>query len=148
MSQDSFIGKSILIVDDSKKIQMDLSSTYSSIGLKVVGIAENGMEALRLYQELAPDLVSLDIVMPVMHGIECFRKLREMDENLQCFFVSCLAFDAGLIQQMSEEISPNCFVTKPHTESSVKNAIEHAMGIAGASEENSGLDFGSSHSAA
>ena len=59
----------ILIVDDAAFMRMMVKDILSKNGYEVVGEAENGMKALEKYQELKPDLVTMDITMPEMDGI-------------------------------------------------------------------------------
>ncbi|MEQ8815522.1 MAG: response regulator [Thalassobaculum sp.] len=67
----------ILIVDDSRLVRMTVRSILRRAdGFDVVGEAENGREGVDMARELSPDVVTLDIEMPVMNGIECLRRLR------------------------------------------------------------------------
>jgi len=67
----------ILIVDDSRLVRMTVRSILRRAdGFEVVGEAENGREGVDMARELSPDVVTLDIEMPVMDGIECLRRLR------------------------------------------------------------------------
>ena len=77
-------GKSVLIVDDSDRIREELRSEYSEQGFKVVGECENGLQAIEFLEEHPNiDLVSLDIIMPEMDGIECYRAIRALDQMLE-----------------------------------------------------------------
>ena len=68
---------SVLIVDDSKLVRLTIKSILAKAdGIEVVGEAENGREGVDMARELNPDVVTLDIEMPVMNGIECLRRLR------------------------------------------------------------------------
>lgn len=67
----------ILIVDDSRLVRTTIKTILRRAeGFEVVGEAENGREGVDMARELAPDVVTLDIEMPVMNGIECLRRLR------------------------------------------------------------------------
>lgn len=67
----------VLIVDDSRLVRLTIRSILERAeGFEVVGEAENGREGVDMAKELAPDVVTLDIEMPVMNGIECLRRLR------------------------------------------------------------------------
>lgn len=68
---------SVLIVDDSKLVRLTIKSILAQAdGIDVVGEAENGREGVDMARELNPDIVTLDIEMPIMNGIECLRRLR------------------------------------------------------------------------
>ena len=67
----------VLIVDDSRLVRLTIKTILDEAeGIEVVGEAENGREGVDLAKELNPDVVTLDIEMPVMNGIECLRRLR------------------------------------------------------------------------
>ncbi len=67
----------VLIVDDSRLVRLTIKTILDRAeGFEVVGEAENGREGVDLAKELNPDVVTLDIEMPVMNGIECLRRLR------------------------------------------------------------------------
>jgi two-component system chemotaxis response regulator CheY len=63
-------AKTVLIVDDIAYVRKTMKQILSSHGFRVVGEACNGEEAIRLYDETQPDFVTMDLVMPVMNGIE------------------------------------------------------------------------------
>ena len=83
--------KTVLVVDDSPGIRTTLTATFKSMGLKPVGSVENGVKALEFIEKEKPDVVSLDIIMPEMDGIECYRKIREFYPDVDILIVSCLA---------------------------------------------------------
>ena len=58
-------------------------------GYNVVGEAENGVVAVQKYTELKPDLVTLDITMPEMDGIQALKKIKEADAGCKCYYVFC-----------------------------------------------------------
>ncbi len=67
----------ILIVDDSRLVRMTIKSILRRAeGFEVVGEAENGREGVDMARDLSPDVITLDMEMPVMDGIECLRRLR------------------------------------------------------------------------
>ena len=114
---DRIRDKKILIVEDSQSVQVELQELFTRLGMKVVGVASNGVEAIKLVSELEPDLVSLDIIMPEMDGIECYRHLRQSDpERPFLFFVTALATEARVVSEYAEEIDPSLYMPKPLTE--------------------------------
>ena len=66
----------VLIVDDSKTSRRILKNFLTQFGHEVVGEAENGEMGVEMYKNLKPDVVTLDITMPVMDGVEALRKIR------------------------------------------------------------------------
>jgi two-component system chemotaxis response regulator CheY len=117
-------GKSILIVDDNQDIRRQLSEAYKSLGLNVIGEAEDGVKAIEFIATNEPDIVSLDIIMPEMDGIECYRKIRASNESIQMLVVSCLAADPKVVESFSQEIPPYVFVGKPVEAEKLKDHLD------------------------
>ena len=82
--------KNILIVDDAAFMRMKLKDILEKNGYNVVGEAENGIEAVSLYQDLNPDLVTMDITMPEMDGIEALKKIKETDSEAKVIMCSAM----------------------------------------------------------
>ena len=70
------MAKKVLIVEDAKMIQKVLKGIFSTNGYEVVGIANNGLEAIDLYFTLKPDLVTMDIRMPKMDGLQAIKEIK------------------------------------------------------------------------
>lgn len=132
MSDNLWAGKSVLIVDDSERMRLELAAIYSDLGLRVANMAKDGVEGIKLFQKEKPDLVSLDIIMPEMHGIDCFRRLLAVEPNLKYLFVSCLASDANVIAAFDGVIPADRFVAKPASYESIRQALAtiFALGLA------------------
>ncbi len=71
--------KRLLVVDDALFMRKLICGVAAEAGWEVAGEAANGEEAVALYEQLKPDLVTMDLVMPVMGGLEALRKIRELD---------------------------------------------------------------------
>ncbi|MDI7252011.1 MAG: response regulator, partial [Actinomycetota bacterium] len=69
------MAPTVLIVDDALFMRMMIRDILSKDGFEVIGEAENGVEAVERYKEMRPDLVTMDIVMPEMDGIEAVRQI-------------------------------------------------------------------------
>lgn len=67
----------ILIVDDAKFMRLTLSNILTRSNHEVIGEGENGKEAIRLYRELDPDLVTMDITMPEMNGLDAVKEIKK-----------------------------------------------------------------------
>ena len=85
-----FSSKTVLIVDDVPYVRKTLKQILSARGLKVVGEAENGEEAIRLYQETKPDLVTMDLAMPVLNGIDATREIIKLDPEARIIVLSAM----------------------------------------------------------
>ncbi|HHU19093.1 MAG TPA: response regulator [Bacilli bacterium] len=112
----------ILITDDAAFMRMQLKNIFESLGHEVVGEAENGQVAIDLYQELKPDLVTMDITMPEMNGVEAVKGIKQNDPNAT--IVMCSAM--GQQQMVLEAIQAGAkdFIVKPFDQERIKQAIE------------------------
>ena len=113
MSEEPWKGQKVLIVEDSQKQQEEIANIFSSLGLEIQGKVSNGLEALESIKQEKPDLVSLDIIMPVMHGIECLEKIRLMDKDLKVVFVTCLSELHPLKEEYKDRIEEHLLIGKP-----------------------------------
>lgn len=86
----NFSGK-ILLVDDEPHIRKYVGLILRSLGSPTLVEAANGRDALEIYQRESPDLVLLDVNMPVMDGIETLKKLREADPDCLVIMLTSLA---------------------------------------------------------
>lgn len=87
------MNKQVLIVDDSSMMRKLITRTLTSIDCDIVGQASNGAEAVELYKELKPDLVTMDITMRGMDGFETARAIIEFDDQAKILFLSNLDDD-------------------------------------------------------
>lgn len=117
-------GQSVLIVDDSKYVREDLRELYQSIGMTVVGEAKNGVEAMELVSKLNPDLVSLDIIMPEMNGIECYQKLQHHPGNRRYIIISALAAEQQVINGLEGMVPRHLYLPKPATQVKLEERLK------------------------
>ncbi len=117
-------GQSVLIVDDSKYVRDDLRELYQSIGMTVVGEAKNGVEALELASKLNPDLVSLDIIMPEMNGIECYQKMQLQPGNRRYIIISALAAEQQVINGLEGVVPRHLYLSKPATQTKLEERLK------------------------
>jgi len=101
-SKNPLAGRRVLVVDDSASQRSRLVDIFQSIGMHVVGEAENGLEALSGAERFQPDIISLDIIMPVMHGVEALGYLKQKNCDAVIVYVSAL----GGIESVSQLRSP------------------------------------------
>lgn len=106
-------NRSVVIVDDSKLIRDDLRIKLETLELRVVGEAGNGLSGLEQISKHNPDIVCLDVIMPEMNGIECYRAISAKYPNIKCFFVSCLATDQKVRDSLKDIIKLDDFLSKP-----------------------------------
>ena len=85
------MGKTtIMVVDDSPFASKQIKVIVDEIGYEVIGYAKNGEEGIKMYEELHPDIVILDIIMPGIDGIETAQVLMKEDPNVTIMMLSSL----------------------------------------------------------
>ena len=114
----------IMIVDDSVVIREKLKILLTKAGHEVVAEAGNGLQAALLYSRLKPDIVTMDITMPGVDGIEGIRKIREVDDKAQVLVVSAMGQKDVIVHAL--EAGASGFILKPFDVNKVLSAIETA----------------------
>ena len=84
------VGKRLLIVDDAMIMRRRIADLAGQAGWLVAGEATDGEEAVRMYKETRPDLVTLDIVMPNMDGVAALHEIREIDPAARVVMVTAV----------------------------------------------------------
>ena len=116
----------VLIVDDAKFMRDKIREILETEDLQVAGEAENGEEAVLLYQELQPDLVIMDITMPVKNGIEALKDMIQLNPKVKV--IMCTAMRQKRIVVEAIEAGAKDFIVKPFEETKVVEAIRHVLG--------------------
>ncbi len=111
----------LLIVDDSNIMRRRIERSQQFEELQVVGTAGNGLEALELFHKTDPDVVTMDLTMPQMDGIECISKLVKLKPAVRILVISALADKATAVEAM--ERGANGFLNKPFTDRQLNEAI-------------------------
>ncbi|OQP04115.1 response regulator [Geobacillus sp. 44B] len=115
----------ILIVDDAKFMRITLAKILQKANHTIIGEAENGKEAVELYQSLHPDIVILDITMPVMNGIEAVRAIKQVDRNAKIIICSAIGQQRMVVEAI--EAGAADFIVKPFEENRVLEAINRLL---------------------
>jgi len=116
----------VLIVDDAKFMRDKIREILETEDLQVAGEAGNGEEAVLLYQELQPDLVIMDITMPVKNGIEALKDMIKLNPKVKV--IMCTAMRQKRIVVEAIEAGAKDFIVKPFEETKVIEAIRHVLG--------------------
>ena len=116
----------VLVVDDAAFMRMMVKDILSKNGYEIVGEAENGMKALEKYQELKPDLVTMDITMPEMDGITAVKEIKKVDPAAKVVMCSAMGQQAMVIEAI--QAGARDFIVKPFQADRVLEAIRQAVG--------------------
>ncbi len=111
----------VLVVDDSKTSRKMLSDVLTRMGLEVIGEAVNGEEGFLKYKELRPDIVTMDITMPVMNGLESLLLIKHEDENAKVVMITAAGQKNNLMQAVKAGAEE--FLTKPLEEDEIRRVI-------------------------
>ena len=115
----------ILILDDSTTSSKMLRGILEDAGMEVIGEASNGQEALILYTSLKPDVVTLDITMPVMDGINALKELMALDKTARVVMVTAAGQKGNVVEAL--KIGAKEFVAKPYEVDLIIDVIKKAM---------------------
>ena len=118
----------ILVVDDAAFMRVLLKNILKSGGHEVVGEAENGIEALEKYEELKPDLVTMDIVMPHLDGIETTRSIIKIDPKARIVMCTAVGQQAKVLEAI--KAGARGYIVKPFQADKVLKEIEKVLSSA------------------
>ena len=115
----------IMIVDDSRTSRKVLREILVRNGHAVVGEATNGEEGYLMYKELKPEIVTMDITMPVMDGVECLSLIKKENADAKVLMLTA----AGQKEKMLESIKRGAseFIMKPFNEAEILDALERIL---------------------
>ena len=119
------MGKTILVVDDAAFMRMMIKDILTKNGYSVVGEADNGLNAIDKYEELKPDLVTMDITMPEMDGITAVKEIRKKNPNARIIMCSAMGQQAMVIDAI--QAGARDFVVKPFQPDRVLEAVAKAV---------------------
>lgn len=116
----------VLIVDDAAFMRKMIRDVFSTEEFEVVGEAQNGFEAIRLFRELNPDLVTMDIVMPQMGGIEATKEILAIRPGAVVIICSALGQEPLVMEAI--EAGASDFIVKPFRPEDVLAVVRKVMG--------------------
>jgi len=113
--------KRVLIVDDAAFMRVSIKNMLSKHGYEVAGEAENGKVAVQKFQELAPDIVTMDITMPEMNGLESLKAILSLQPSAQVVMISAM----GQESMVREAVMAGArgFIVKPFKEDVLISAL-------------------------
>ncbi len=115
----------LMIVDDSNIIRRRIERSQQFEDLHLVGSAANGVDAVEMFKKMDPDVVTMDLTMPRMDGIECISQLVALKPAVRILVISALADKATAVEAM--EKGANGFLNKPFTDRQLNEAIAELM---------------------
>ena len=115
----------ILIVDDSKIVVHLLTKMFKELGHNIVGIAENGEEALEKYLELKPDLVTMDITMPKIDGIQSTKNIIAKDPEAIIIMVTSHGQEQMIVEAV--EAGAKGYILKPFRKEKIDEQIKQII---------------------
>lgn len=119
--------KSVLIVDDVAFVRKTLASILTEAGFEVIGEAANGSDAVEQYTKLRPDVVTMDIVMPRMSGIEATRKIMKTNPEARVVMISAMGQETLVME--SVHAGARDYILKPFSAKEVIKTLEHCLGL-------------------
>ncbi|MEF2968980.1 response regulator [Paenibacillus sp. M1] len=120
------MSNKILVVDDAAFMRLMLKNMLTKNGYEIVGEAENGQEAIEKYRALTPDLVTMDITMPVMEGVEAVRQIKSFDPDAKIIMCSAMGQQTMVVESL--QAGARDFIVKPFQEERVLEAIRKVSG--------------------
>ena len=118
--------RTILVVDDAAFMRMMIRDILAKDGY-VIHEAVNGRDAVQKYEELRPDLVTLDVTMPEMDGIEALAAIRAVDPDARVLMVSAMGQQALIVEAL--DVGATDFLIKPFQPSKVLETVRKCLGI-------------------
>lgn len=117
--------KKLMVVDDSLITELQIRKLLEDTDYEVAAYCENGEDAIARYGEIEPDVVTMDIIMPGIDGLETAQVILEEHPEAKIIMVSSLAYDATILEASS--IGTKGFLYKPLTREGLLEALEYAL---------------------
>jgi two-component system chemotaxis response regulator CheY len=120
------VGHTVLVCDDAIFMRTMITDILTQAGYEVIGEAETGAQAVEKYRQLKPDLVTMDIVMPDMGGIEAVREICKSSPEARILMCSAMGQQALVVEAI--QAGAKDFVVKPFQPSRVLEAVQRLLG--------------------
>lgn len=115
--------KGILIVDDAQFVRNKLKRIFDKINfVEVIGEASNGEEAVSIYKDLKPDLVTMDLIMPNYDGIKAIEEIMKFDKKAKIVVISAMGQEMTILE--ATEKGAKDYIKKPFKEGDIYKVIE------------------------
>ncbi len=117
----------VLIVDDAIFMRRMISDILKKEGFEICGEAGSGTQAVQMYRELQPDLVTMDIIMPDMSGIDAVREIIKEFPNAKILMVSAMGQQSLVVEAI--QAGAKDFVVKPFQPSRVLESVNRVLNL-------------------
>lgn len=115
----------ILIVDDASFMRSSLKYILETVGHTIIGMAKTGNEAIRLYKDLKPDLVTLDILMKDMDGMTALKEIMKIDPNARIIMITAIGQEEK--QKEAKKLGAIGYIRKPFKHIDIISNINEAL---------------------
>jgi len=119
------VGQTVLVCDDAIFMRTMITDILTQAGYEVIGEAESGAQAVERYRELRPNMVTMDIVMPDMGGIDAVREIVKIDPDAKILMCSAMGQQALVVEAI--QAGAKDFVVKPFQPSRVLEAVQRLL---------------------
>lgn len=119
----------IMVVDDSRVVHQEMRKMLADSEIEIACFCRTGEDALEQYEKVQPDLVTMDIVMPGMDGLEACKRIRERWPDARVLMVSSMAYSEMVDRAVA--LGATGFLFKPFTQESLLQGLRGAFKVAG-----------------
>ena len=120
------MGKRVLLVDDASFMRIKMKQVLDQLGHEVVGEAANGEEAITQYIQLKPDVVTMDITMPVMDGIQALQAIKGFEPQSTVIMCSAMGQEGMVVEAIKNGALD--FIVKPFKADRLLQTVNSALG--------------------
>jgi two-component system chemotaxis response regulator CheY len=119
------MGRNVLVVDDVEFVRKTLIDILRAAHFQVVGEAGDGEQAIELFKKLKPDVVTMDVVMPKMSGIDATRRILKLDKDARVVIVSAMGQESLVMEAIN--VGARDYILKPFSAEEVVKTVERAI---------------------
>ena len=117
------MARTVLIADDIPFVRKTLAKILADAHYQVVGEAETGQQAVEMYAKLRPEITMMDVVMPIMSGIEAVRRITKMDKEAKIIMISAMDQETVIMEAINAGAKD--YLIKPFTANDILKTLEH-----------------------
>lgn len=111
----------LMIVDDSNVIRNRIERSMGQVNIDVVALAEDGIQSIEMFKQYRPDIITMDLTMPNMDGLECIRQIRSMSKDVSILVISAISDRSTGLRSI--QLGARGFIFKPFNDEQLINAL-------------------------